>query len=250
MELVIAMGGDGVVHHVAQGLIGTSTSLGVIASGTADVFARQLGMPLRPQAAAKLLKPSTRTRPVSVLTFEVSNDARTLSRSAMFSLGMGADAVVVEAAEADPVGKRGFGPAHFAAVAIRKVQDELAHDPTRLKVHAEDRAAAPIGAMAQFRDSYTYFGRFPLRLSPSTPNPMTVLLVNEMRVRRTAAMIRAAGGKRGLGSVRGFDTWEGVTGFSVEAERPVPVQADGEVIGRFDRLTAALLPHVLLVRWP
>lgn len=248
--MVVAMGGDGVAHHVAQGLIGTDTTLGVIAAGTADVFARQLGMPLRPESAVKLLTPDSPVEAMSVLTFEATGNGRSVRRSAVFSLGMGADAAVVEAAEADPLGKRGFGPLHFASTAVRLIRTELAHDAPRLQVRHQQLLAEPIGVMAQFRDSYTYFGRVPLRLTPHPPQPLNVVLVNEMRVRRALAMVRNAMGRDGLAGVRGFDSWEGIDGFSVRAATPVAVQADGEVIGRFHELTAALLPRVLKVRHP
>ncbi len=250
VDMVVAMGGDGVVHHVAQGLIGTGTTLGVVAAGTADVFARQLGMPLRPEAATKLLTPDAAVEAMSVLTFEAVGETEKVRRSAVFSLGMGVDAAIVEAAEADPLGKRGFGPFHFATTAVRMVRRELAHHAPLLHVNAETRSEMVIGVMAQFRQSYTYFGRSPLRLTSSPPAPLSLLLVRELRVRRAAAMIRAAAGRRGLAGARGFDSWEGIDGFTVESDIPVPIQADGEVIGYFTEMTAAILPGVLRVRHP
>lgn len=45
MKVVIAAGGDGTVHEVANGLVGTDTSLGVIPTGTTNVWALQMGIP-------------------------------------------------------------------------------------------------------------------------------------------------------------------------------------------------------------
>src|SRR5438067_730842 len=47
---VVAAGGDGTVSDVAKGLIRSDASLGVIATGTANVFARELGLPLDAEA--------------------------------------------------------------------------------------------------------------------------------------------------------------------------------------------------------
>lgn len=46
IKLFIAAGGDGTIHHVAQGLIHTEAILGVIPIGTYNHFARDLSIPL------------------------------------------------------------------------------------------------------------------------------------------------------------------------------------------------------------
>ena len=44
-DVVIAMGGDGTIGAVIRGIVGSKVSLGIIAAGTENDFARSLGDP-------------------------------------------------------------------------------------------------------------------------------------------------------------------------------------------------------------
>jgi YegS/Rv2252/BmrU family lipid kinase len=60
---VAAIGGDGTVSQVAEGLVGTDIPLAIIPAGTGNVLARELGIPQDLAAACRLLaeQPAIRT---------------------------------------------------------------------------------------------------------------------------------------------------------------------------------------------
>lgn len=55
VPIVTAIGGDGTVNEVIQGITGTKTALAIIPGGTGNDHARSLGIPLVPTKAATLL---------------------------------------------------------------------------------------------------------------------------------------------------------------------------------------------------
>lgn len=52
-DTVFACGGDGTIHGVLQGLVGTQATLGIIPLGTANALAHDLDIPFSPVRAAK-----------------------------------------------------------------------------------------------------------------------------------------------------------------------------------------------------
>src|SRR5688572_25017511 len=55
ISIVVAAGGDGTLSATASGLVATETALGVLPVGTLNHFARDLGIPLDMEQAAKVV---------------------------------------------------------------------------------------------------------------------------------------------------------------------------------------------------
>src|SRR5215204_1739672 len=101
---VIARGGDGTVHEAIQGLVGFGGRLMVWPAGTANVLARQLGLPRGAEEAARIFVEGKSCR----ITLGAATGAR---RYFFMMAGVGLDASVVRSVR--PRLKRRLGEAAF-----------------------------------------------------------------------------------------------------------------------------------------
>lgn len=245
--IVVAMGGDGMVHHVAQGLVGTDSALGIIPAGTTNVVARLLGLPNRPAKAARLIARATSPTSVGVARMTLTRGATETVHHAVFACGLGLDAEVVVKADSDPYRKYRFGSIHYARTAFGVGIGSFPRRREHLRVRAGDRETDATTALVQFRRVYTYFGKVPLRFGPGMPDPMTVLTLGRLRRHRIPQIAGDALLGRDLSAVTGMDVWPEVGSVDVSADPPVAAQADGESLGMVDAAAISWEPDVLRV---
>ena len=260
-DLVAAMGGDGVVHHAAQGVGGTPTALAVIPAGTSNVFARLLGIPARPQKAVELICSQPGPRPMSAGALTLDHAPGLVeSRVAAFAAGMGFDAEAMQRAEREPYRKNRFGQLHYARAALGAVWNGYAGQPPRLRVRSGERTAEAVAALVQLQDRYTFFGRMPLRLGNRLPDTATAAVFRSLPRRKIGSVMARAAAGMDLDRMEGVDIWEGVTSLTIAplaepeaAENPappVPAQADGELLGTPRKFSLAVQPDYLRVIRP
>lgn len=111
-DAVVALGGDGTVNEVVNGLDGTTTPLGVIPLGTANDFARQVGIPMDVDHAMDVI---LRRKARAIDTGEL-NGRRFLNVS---TGGVGAEATAETPADA----KESLGILAYAITGVRKLKD-------------------------------------------------------------------------------------------------------------------------------
>lgn len=246
-SVVVAMGGDGMVHHVAQALVGTDTALGIIPVGTTNVVARLLDIPQRHTRAARLIGRSRDALSTGTARVTLGRGQTETVHHAVFACGLGLDAEVVRVADADPYHKYRFGSLHYARSALAVgLKDHPAVKPhVRFVSGTQEKLGTT--ALVQFREVYTYFGRIALRFQESLPRPMSVLVLERMKRRRVPAIIFRALAHRDLGGLAEFEVWLEVTELEFEADPPVAAQADGEGLGLVDRGVIEWVPDSLLV---
>ena len=93
-DVVVALGGDGTLNEVANGMAGSDVVLGVLPGGSTNVFARTIGMANNPiEATSELLSAleAVSTRRIGLGTVN--------GRYFLFHVGMGLDAEVVRLVE-------------------------------------------------------------------------------------------------------------------------------------------------------
>jgi diacylglycerol kinase family enzyme len=229
-EVVVAMGGDGVVHHVANGIAGTTAALGIIPTGTTNVTSRIFGLPKRPKRAAAAIAelPSVPTR---LARIESSNGGSTSVEYATFAVGVGFDADVVERAERRPHSKIWFGGAHYAESAISTLLGKWRGRPANLRVDIDGERMDGVAALTQVHDPYTYFGPVPLHITGAPVDGLAAVVAADLEVHRSAEIFARAILKRPMTErldARVYSCFEKLT---IDADPATPFQADGEHLG-------------------
>ncbi|WP_431031160.1 diacylglycerol/lipid kinase family protein [Plantibacter sp. RU18] len=92
-DLILVAGGDGTLRAVAQALAGSGISLGLIPTGTGNLFARELHLPLNDLAASVTSAFDGSDRPVDVgLAVLEREDGTTSDHAFLVMAGIGLDA--------------------------------------------------------------------------------------------------------------------------------------------------------------
>jgi diacylglycerol kinase (ATP) len=214
-DAVVAAGGDGTVHDVATGLLGTRIPLGIIPTGTANVFAREVGVPTSPdRIASTLLNGKVSTIPVGEIN----------GQPVLFVVGIGFDAEAVRQFEA--AGSRKIGQAGFVMPVLHALLSEKSRPLTVTTDHGSGEAHWVIVTRAR-----RYAGGFLLSNGASvTRSQFHVLRFMGhgafVRLRQLAALAS------GLIAYDPCVNVEVADWVRVEGDPNASVQVDGEILGR------------------
>lgn len=215
--IVVAAGGDGTLNAVVQGLAGTHTALGVLPAGTMNVFARELGLP--PNNLKKALQILEEGFSKEVDLFEANG------RAFVQMAGIGFDAQVIE--ETSWEQKKLFGPMAYVMSAMKVLGDH----PPRLRIISEEGQVEE-GFCALAGNGSLYGGQVKLfRKADHSDDMLDMLVFTEagFKLIRDSVMGIATGGiDAGNSSVKYMQS----SSFQVECDREVPMEVDGEYIGR------------------
>src|SRR3712207_4061188 len=179
-RLVIAAGGDGTVNEVVNGLDKGAT-LGILPLGTANVLARELGLPLKPQDACERILSGTG----SLMDIGVATDGEGTERRFACMAGIGFDANVVR--EVTPRFKRYLRSLAFPLVALKVY---FRGDLPKLHVIVED--TTHVAQLAIVANGHYYGGEFKVAEDASlTSGKLEVVLIEKVgRVLRADILAR------------------------------------------------------------
>ena len=221
-ERIYVFSGDGGYNEVVNGLEG-DLPIGFIPGGSTSVFPRALGIPRDPVTAARALAASRAERRISL--------GRVNGRRFTFSGGFGIDAELVRRVDAlgRAAGTRASDLAFARTLAGIFTERRARFEPV-MEVEGLGRVAFALVANGH---PYSYVGRIPLRIAPKAQFELGLDLVapRELKARRLPQV--AAWALAGKGQQRSphvlyvHDADELV----VRADRPMPLQVDGEDLG-------------------
>jgi YegS/Rv2252/BmrU family lipid kinase len=127
-DMVLVCGGDGTINEVINGLAGSQVSLGLLPGGTANMLARDMGLPLDPvRAATELSRWSPRRIPLGKASWCIEKastnggpaEKEQLTRYFVTVAGVGYDAYVVYKLSSET--KLYWGVAGYIMEALRQV---------------------------------------------------------------------------------------------------------------------------------
>lgn len=243
-DAVVAIGGDGTVRAIAEALAGTGVPLGIVPRGTANLFARNLGLPLGASAAVAVATGGAHS-PVDLgLVRLTRTDGRIDEQRFLVVVGVGHDALAIEAASLRRKRRLGW-PAYVGAGLHR-----LALPGFRVRARLDGAAATTEAWSVLLHNA----ARLPagLRVVPGTSLADGRLHVVAVAPRRALDWARIAASGAGIGRAAGALGARAVlrARLAPAGAEPLPVQIDGDAAGRAIAIDAAALPGALLVRMP
>ncbi|MEN8651005.1 diacylglycerol kinase family protein [Streptomyces sp. 21So2-11] len=249
IDLVVALGGDGTVNEVVNGLLHNGPDpdrlpgLAVVPGGSTNVFARALGLPNDPVEATGAILDALSTRSERTVGLGLAagtpgtEDESVPARWFTFCAGYGFDAGVIGRVEQQR--ERGKRSTH--ALYVRQVVRQFLAEPHRRHgvITLERPGQDPIKDLALSivcnTAPWTYLGNRPMYASPaaSFDTALDVLGLTKMStpaVARYATQLLTSTPERGPHGKHAV-TLHDLTDFTLHSKAPLPFQMDGDHLG-------------------
>lgn len=253
MDLVITLGGDGIVNEVVNGLLRDGPGpqvprLATVPGGSANVFARTLGLPTDPVEATGLILDHLRADRTRTLGLGRAGD-----RWFVANAGLGMDAEIIASMERQRRAGHAATPARYVRTMLAQFFRRTDRRHPALTLSRQDPAEQVDGvfvAVVQNSSPWTYLGSLPVSPCPnaSFDSGLDVFAVRRMDIGTALLTARRMLARSTGGSLRdGVVLWHDQTEFTLTASRPIALQIDGEGMGMTDSVVFRRAEHALRV---
>ncbi|AKS35336.1 diacylglycerol/lipid kinase family protein [Mycolicibacterium goodii] len=261
VDVLIVHGGDGTVNEVVNGVLGKcgtrpdadcAPAVSVVPGGSANVFARALGISPDPIEATNQL--------VDLLSdYRNGNEWRRIGlmdcgeRWGVFTAGMGVDGDVVAAVEAQRAKGRKVTAGRYIRVAVREVLASVRKEPT-LTLHLPGRQPVPGVHFAFVSNSspWTYANTRPVWTNPDTTfeTGLGVFATTSMSVWSNLRLVRQMISRKPRIEAKHLIRDDDVPTVTVTSDTAVACQIDGDYVGLRETMTFTAVPEALKVVAP
>lgn len=228
-DLVIVCGGDGTVNEVVNGLAGSQVPMALLPAGTANILAKELGVPWNIPEAARLIPEGTVRRiALGLAQAPDGSHSESLPRHGRYFLcvaGAGPDGAIVNGVD-EGLKKRAGILAYWGEGA----RQFFSYTFPEMKIHSESRdqraTFVVLGRTAH------YGGPFKITTGASLFENSFEILTNSQRSRFGYLACLPALWLGKLRLMKGIEAWKATSAVCEAAgNEPVYAQVDGEPIG-------------------
>ena len=244
-EAVYASGGDGTIGQAASGLVGSQTALGILPSGTANVLALELGLPVFSWTRWWALEQNARTladAPACAVDVGICNE-----RPFLLWAGMGLDAMTIHALEPRIRVEKFFSVPEYFGTMMRNAS---MWSGVTLRLWADEHEVEGHYMVAVANNIRRYMGGLAV-LSPNATIDDGIFDIWLFSGNSLADALRQA-----------YDLWRGnhlssdmarrisFQTLRVEADTPFLVQQDGEPVPETRQVNITIRPRALKLLMP
>lgn len=235
VDLVIAAGGDGTVSGVVAGMINSKVPMGILPGGTGNALARELSIPLDLSDALGLFESDYTVRTLDVM--QVNKE-----KYYVMNVSVGVSSVIMRTTLRKE--KRRFGMFAYIYRAVGSLVNASLH---RFTVHVDGRPVQFAASELMIANSKLIMGLQP-QIDGVEVNPndgrLDMFIVRAQSLRDYLNVASGFLLRRDRNDDATMNYLEARETISIESEFPLPVQADGEVIGNTP-VEIRMLPNAL-----
>jgi diacylglycerol kinase family enzyme len=256
LDAVLVLGGDGTVNEVVNGLLAEGPGhdvplLGTVPGGSANVFARSIGLPEDPvEATGVVIEALEHKRSRTIGLGEATWDGR--SRWFLCNAGLGVDAEIIADMERQRERGHDATPARYFQTAVSHVVGRVGDRDPALTVQRPgvDDVAGVHLAIVQNTSPWTYLGPLPVDPCPHAgfDTGLDLFGPRNLALHRTLGHVRRMlVPRRGRGSTTGALNLHDQSVITVTASRPTSLQVDGDAEGTATSVTFRARPRVISI---